>query len=223
MKTSIVVPVKNPRQAKQRLSLVLSPEERYQLDLALIRQVMGVLAGFSNLATVLIVTDSGDVAAMARGHRFETLMEREARGQTEAVAAGTRWSVAGGCDRQITLPGDLPYVTADDIQALLDSPISVQGVIFCPATGDDGTNAIVTAPPDAIIWRFGERSFPDYVEQARRRGLCASILRLPNFVLDIDTPEDLKTFILDPRGHEAFGLLSSWNVPDRFGVEPART
>lgn len=212
MKTNIVIPVKNPSSAKQRLSEILTAERRKELALALIDNVLSAVlpaAGYG----VLVVTDSDEIARRVRSRGAEVLMEPESKGETAAVEAATRWSVEHGFERQLVIPGDMPCVTPQDIQTLLSFNLPVPGAVFCPATGDDGTNAIMTAPPNAVAYRFGVRSFPDYLERARQTNVSFQVERLPNLVLDLDTPEDLKEYMSKPRDSAVYRLLSAWSLP----------
>lgn len=221
-KICIVVPVKNPLGAKQRLAEVLSPEHRHELALALLDHVLNTLNPFLTRATVLVVTDSDEILERVRALGVQTLMEKSGRGETEAVNAATRWSLKNGFTRQIVIPGDLPCLSGRDIERLLSEPIQAPSVVLCPATGDDGTNAILTSPPDVLEFRFGARSFPDYVERAAKKNVPCKILRLESLVLDLDTPEDLKTFVDGSRdGDQAAPplrrLIESW-MPASMGA-----
>ena len=142
-------------------------------------------------------------------------MEESARGETAAVESATQWSCRNGFDRQLVIPGDLPCITREDIDTLLSVSPSSPSVVLCPATNDDGTNAILTSPPDALTFRFGQKSFPDYLDQARRRNIPCQVIRLPRLVLDLDTPEDLQTFLEEPRGGDVYRMLRAWNLPAR--------
>ena len=63
-----VVPVKDTRQAKQRLAGVLSGAQRQELALAMIEDVLAVLARVDELAGILVVT--ADIAAAAIAARY---------------------------------------------------------------------------------------------------------------------------------------------------------
>ena len=54
-----------------------------------------------------------------------------------------------------------------------------------------GTNALLLAPPDAIVPAFGPGSFDRHVAAARAAGVAAHVERLPSLALDVDTAGDL--------------------------------
>lgn len=127
------------------------------------------------------------------------ILEENARGETEAVNLATRISLERGYDRQVVIPADLADLDAREVEELLAFELAAPSVVLVPAVGDDGTNAIMTAPPDAIPFRFGRASFAEYLLRAAELGATARVLRLKSFVLDIDTPEDLNAASLIAR------------------------
>ena len=211
MKTNIVIPVKNPSSAKQRLAEALTATQREELALVLFDHLLSTLFPADGYH-VLIVTDSAKIESLAALRGAEVLRESQSRGETAAVEEATRWSVRNGFDRQLVIPGDMPCVTRDDIRFLLGQPMTPPEVILTPAVGDDGTNAILSAPPDVLTFRFGARSFPDYVEQMRRKNVRCRIVRMENMVLDLDTPEDLSAFLALDRDLPARRLILGWNL-----------
>lgn len=208
----IVIPVKNPDRAKERLAGVLAAEQRRTLALVLFQGVLETLSAASLAADVLVVTDDERVEAMARTAGTSVLREERAEGETAAVERATRWTVERGYRRQVVIPGDMAELDPADLRRLLARDVPPPSVVLAPAVGDDGTNAIMTSPPDALRFRFGSRSFPDYVEQARQRNVRCEILRLDSLVLDVDTPDDLFAFLRkNPRSPGA-RLVEAWEI-----------
>ncbi|MEM7396174.1 MAG: 2-phospho-L-lactate guanylyltransferase [Verrucomicrobiota bacterium] len=203
----VVVPIKDPAGAKSRLKEVLSPEQREELAIALFRHLVGQLKAWG--AQVLVVTESERMAEMAG---TDVLKLDDARGETDAVDRAARWNAERGVRAQLVLPGDLATLTRDDFERLVASPREERSVVLCPATDDDGTNGILTAPPDVMPFRFGDRSFAGYQERARELGISCTILRLESLVLDIDTPDDLQRFMDRPGEHPARDLLKTWKI-----------
>jgi len=209
---NIVLPIKDPTNAKARLSPLLTPEQRRALAWMLIEQTLVFLKDFKALAHVLVVTDSGRVAGRAEEEGFAVLRETSSEGETAAVDKATAWSVEQGFRSQVVIPGDMAGLDRDEIHRLLTHERADPSVVLCPATGDDGTNAILTTPPDALQFRFGNRSFPDYCEQARRKGIPCTVLRLESLVLDLDTPDDVRALTQNGRHARVKELLTEWNI-----------
>jgi 2-phospho-L-lactate guanylyltransferase len=94
----------------------------------------------------------------------------------------------------LTLPGDLPLLTAADVQAIITPPEPQVPVVLVPNRDELGTNAIVLSPPDCLSLAFGHDSFQRHLHLAAERHLKVEIRRLPRVALDIDEPGDLALF-----------------------------
>ena len=108
----------------------------------------------------------------------ECLAESANRGHTAAVAFAQREAVTRGEARFLTLPGDVPCVTAQEI-ATLCGALEERPVVFVPSRSGRGTNAALLAPPDAIPLTFGEPSFENHLKTARAAGLTPACSSCP--------------------------------------------
>ncbi len=210
--TVILVPFKDPVESKKRLAGALSPEQRRALALALFDQTLAVLTSVSTV-DVAVITDSDAITRRAKAAGALVVSDAGADGETAAVTAATRWSVTQGYERQLVVPADMAALDPADVRTLLDTCLPSPSVVFAPAVGEDGTNAILTSPPDCLPYRFGAASFPEYLERSAALGLHVRVLRLTSLVLDIDTPEDLAAFRAAAPPVPAFALLRSWDAP----------
>jgi len=192
---NVVVPVKDPRGAKQRLASMLPQETRTILARALLEQTLGDIARYVPEAGRLLVSDDEEMAAVAEAYGAGFLHEPAAAGETRAVERATDWSLEAGFASQLVIPADMAQIEGDDLLALVNAPRESPSVILCPAVDDDGTNAILSTPPDAIGYRFGDRSFASYCARAEAAGVPFHVMRLESLVLDIDTPADVRAFI----------------------------
>jgi len=194
MSLLLAVPVKDLVNAKQRLVSVLSPAERRGLARAMLEDVLDA-AAVALPGAVLVVTTDPEVRAIASARGVECLAESANRGHTAAVAFAQREAVSRGTARFLTLPGDVPCVTAQEIVTLRDALDETPGVIFVPSRSGLGTNAALLAPPDAIPLTFGEPSFENHLRTARAAGLTPRVLDLPGIGLDVDAPDDLPVLL----------------------------
>ncbi len=60
-----------------------------------------------------------------------------------------------------------------------------------PDSEGDGTNCIVSSPPNLIRYRFDGHSFKPHSEAAFSIGITPRIVRNEAFGIDVDTPRDL--------------------------------
>ena len=217
MSTVIAVPVKDLVNAKRRLIPLLAPVECGELARAMLEDVLDALDR-ARLGDVLVVTRDPAVEALAKRHGAATLSEEDNRGHTEAVAHAQRAALARGARRFVTIPGDVPCITADELGALAAALPAGPGAAFVPSLSGFGTNAVLLEPPDGLPLKFGEPSFENHLVAARAAGLQPLVLRLPGIGLDIDAPEDLALLLTrGPRTLSA-GLLRSLGVPARLAA-----
>ena len=204
------VPVKDLVNAKQRLIPLLDGAQRRALARTMLEDVLAALTAAlpGDVTVVTTDTEAMDVAA-----RFgaRCLAERANRGHTEAVAFAQADALARGARRFLTIPGDVPCVTAAEIAAVCGNHAA--GVTFVPSMSGFGTNGVLLAPPDAMPLKFGEPSFDNHLLAARQRGLAAVVRELPGLGLDIDTPEDLALLLARGAGTRSATLVSTWRLP----------
>jgi 2-phospho-L-lactate guanylyltransferase len=99
-----------------------------------------------------------------------------------------------GGDSLLVIPGDVPLITHDDVDFILEKEKPYHSVILIPARDELGTNAILKKPPDVIPSRFGYDSFKKHIDEARHKNIPYEIYNLPRVALDIDDPQDLDLF-----------------------------
>jgi coenzyme F420-0:L-glutamate ligase/coenzyme F420-1:gamma-L-glutamate ligase len=186
-----VVPAKGFDAAKQRLARALSSDARAELARAMLEDVLTALGG-AGLDRVLVVTPDAAVAAVAARHGATVVHEPESRGHTAAVARGVAACRELGATAMLTVPGDLPCLTPDEIRQIMAAAGPPPAAVFVPSRSGLGTNAAYLVPPDAVPLRFGEPSFADHLAAARVRGIEPVVLTVPGAGLDIDGPEDLE-------------------------------
>jgi coenzyme F420-0:L-glutamate ligase/coenzyme F420-1:gamma-L-glutamate ligase len=184
------VPVKDFGNAKQRLTEALPAPARAALARAMLQDLLAALGG-AGLDDILVVTPEAEAARLAEAAGARVVTEACGQGHTAAVARGVAACRERGADVMLTVPGDLPCLSAAEVRAVLAACGPSPAAVFVPSRSGLGTNVACLAPPDAMPLRFGEPSFADHLAGARARGIEPVVLRLPGAGLDIDRPEDL--------------------------------
>ncbi len=138
--------------------------------------------------------------------------EHEQRGHSHSADAAARRAMSLGAATVLLLPIDVPLVTKAEIEDLVRATARFdRGVIIVPSSDGTGTNAMVRTPPDAINSCFGPGSFRAHLDQARQRGVPATVLRPAGLLLDIDTPEDVDELLRRaPASRTAQWLRAQW-------------
>jgi 2-phospho-L-lactate guanylyltransferase len=201
-----VVPIKEMDGAKQRLSGLLSPDQRRALVEAMAEDVLGALADVRALAGIVVCTV--DPVAIRLADRFgaRVLAEGARDGHTGAVMAAARALARERRSGLLTIPADIPCVTAAEIEAVLEVHRPAPSFTIVSAHDGRGSNAILISPPDAVPLRFGDDSFLPHLAASRRRGIEPTVLRLPGIGLDLDLPADLAAM---PRTRPPLGARTS--------------
>jgi coenzyme F420-0:L-glutamate ligase/coenzyme F420-1:gamma-L-glutamate ligase len=202
----VVIPAKEFTVAKQRLAEALPTAARAALARAMLEDVLAAIAGAS-VDRVLVITPDAEVAAVAERWGASVLREAEGQGHTAAVARGVALCREWGASVLLTVPGDLPCLTADEVRRILEACGPAPAAVFVPSRSGFGTNAACLAPPDAVPLRFGEPSFADHLAAARARGIEPVVLALPGAGLDIDRPEDIQALRRTGPGTRAVAAL----------------
>ncbi len=213
----ILVPVKNLRQAKQRLSPVLSPEQRLALAQAMCEDVLLELARWRARPPVAVVT--GDSFARDLAHRleFEIIADDADPGETGAIAMATAVCRERGAKSTLVVPADIPLIEAAELQRIANAA-PPDGTVLVPDAAGRGTNAAWRAPADLFPLRFGNDSFLPHLAAARATGKPCIVLELPGIARDVDRPDDLWELAAACGERRAQKLVRNWNLDGREQV-----
>jgi 2-phospho-L-lactate/phosphoenolpyruvate guanylyltransferase len=203
-----VVPVKELDRAKERLASALPQELRRALMLEMLEDVLAALAAVPALAGLAVVTIDPAARRLAAKHGCRIIEDGARDGHTGAVSAAARLLAQEGRAGMLTVPGDIPLVTADELVQLLAAHRAAPAFTIAPSRDERGSNAIVCSPPDAVPLRFGEDSFFPHLRAAEACGIRPTVVRLPGIALDVDTPDDLAAFARVRSSTRAYALLA---------------
>lgn len=211
-----LVPVKNLRQAKQRLARVLSAEERQTFFRAMLGDVLSVLCECRGLAGVALVTGDPEAKALAASYGVRVLEQGRDRGHTAASTFGARALAEEGVPGMLQLPADIPLITPQDIDALLQVHAAAPAVTLAPSRDERGSNAVACSPPDVLPLRFGDDSYFPHLDRARALGIEPGVVYRPGLALDVDTLEDLRAFLAAPSRTRAYDFLTGSGIAERI-------
>jgi 2-phospho-L-lactate guanylyltransferase len=94
----------------------------------------------------------------------------------------------------IYLPADLPFVTTQDINAIVNESGDGQTLTLSPAHRDGGTNAGLVPCGSPFRLQLGIDSFKRHMQQAQSLGLEVRICDRDGLGFDLDTPHDLDVY-----------------------------
>ena len=157
-----VVPLKNLKLAKSRLSNILAEGERQELVLAMFDDVLVSLIESPFIEKIFLVADKyfNPIADV------QMITEIKNRGYDEAIIEALKDIRVNQAQAMLILPADLPLVSRDELDTLIrdqeDGSIRIAG-----ARDQDGTNALVMKPPSLLATSFGVGSFERHKKFAK--------------------------------------------------------
>lgn len=187
-----VIPAKRLAQAKSRLAGALSQAERAALSLDMLRAVARRLADAPEVARWAVISAAPEALALGRQLGGDAIEEPE-EGLNLALQLGRGWAITQGADGLLVVPSDVPLITAGDVASL--AAAAEQAAVVIAPSNDGGTNALVLQPPDAIPFRFGQRSAAYHRFEAERRGLSVRFVESATLAFDVDTPDDHAAYL----------------------------
>lgn len=172
-----IVPVNYGRECKTRLAARLTRARRTDLVACMARHVLQQLFAVPAIGTVRVIS------AIRPDFAADLWIADQGRGLNDELEAA-RASFAQA--HVVFIHGDLPFLTVDDLTALLGGA-QRHGAAIAPDRHGLGTNALAIADDRAFSPAFGANSF------SRHRALLpdAAIVSTPGLSFDLDDPEDL--------------------------------
>ena len=201
---SIVVPFRLDG-AKSRLSPALAVNERREMALAMLRDVLACIGQFGNL-TVLTRPgwDIGEDRWREQAGQDIKIMPSDLK-LNDALNMVIEREILQGWRRDLLIVmADLALLEKGDIEGVISCP---GDVVLCPGRGG-GTNIILIRSPRFRTCYQG-LSYPRHIDLARKIGLRLSVYESFRAGCDIDRPEDLAEILLHGKG-EARSLLEKW-------------
>jgi 2-phospho-L-lactate/phosphoenolpyruvate guanylyltransferase len=192
-RTWAIVPIRGLETSKTRLGEHLDAEERVELVAELLRRTLVAARDAGRIAGTVLVTKDPAAAGLAAEHRAVGLVER-ASGLNEAIAAARSVAIARDATAILVLPADLPAVSAEYVDALIETAARFEApsglVATVPDRHGEGTNVLLLSPPEIIEPAFGPGSRALHERAARAAGARHVELDSP-LDLDLDTTADL--------------------------------
>ena len=214
MKLLVLVPVKEPANAKRRLAPLLTPAERERIAWAMFEDLARALRGLA--APVATVTDSAQVADRAAGMGWRVMREAKQFSESSSVDTASRQLAREGIEAVLRLPGDLPLIETGDVEELVRCSLPPGSALMVPSWDLGGTNALLRTPPDLFPSRFGPDSLVLHMAEALSAGACVKVIQNRRIALDLDEPGDLARFMEQQTETETWRLLTELQIQERL-------
>jgi 2-phospho-L-lactate/phosphoenolpyruvate guanylyltransferase len=218
---ALLLPVKDLRNAKQRLAGVLTQAERTALAEAMLADTVGALQKVRRARAIFVVTNYEPAMEIAAQNGWEVLREEQQVSESASVDFASRICAEKGVTHLLRLPLDLPLVEARDIDELLGVECSAPAVVMVPSRDGTGTNAILRTPPALFPSHFGPDSFAKHRREAERHGAQILERRNVRLEMDVDDEADLRALLRHDLSRRYTGKwLEESGIAARFRNEP---
>jgi 2-phospho-L-lactate guanylyltransferase len=210
-----LVPAKALDQAKGRLAAILGEDERRQLALAMLEDVMRALKAVASIDSVTVVSPDAGVRALASDFGASTIEEpANVRGINQALtyALGV---LSPRPAALVVVLADTPEISSADVETAMGA-LPERGLVICPSH-DKGTGLLAMRPAGVIPFRFGPQSFSLHKREAAAQGLRAEVVRAESLARDIDSPDDVRALLSRPGDTATHRLLARLNIAARAG------
>jgi 2-phospho-L-lactate/phosphoenolpyruvate guanylyltransferase len=215
---ALLLPVKDLRNAKKRLTGLLRPEERFGLAQAMLADTIRTLQGVRRAEKIFVITNYQPVLDVAEENGWEILREERQISESDSVDAASRICQQHGVRSLLRLPLDLPLVQPYDIDELMAMDCQAPSVALVPSRDGTGTNALLRTPPTLFPSHFGEGSFAKHLAEAKQAGAQVHVRCNPRLEMDVDDESDLRALLArDLTGTETGRWLRETGLDARFG------
>ncbi len=194
-----LVPVKARADCKCRLAERLSADARLGLVRLMLKRVLAELAASRTVGRIAVVSPERDTLAADI-----VVLDDAGGGLNAALDSGRRALMAQGAREIVILPADLPFVTAADIDTLVESGRRA-GFALAGDLAGTGTNALYVAPPAPFRFQFGPGSRFLHLAEAARLGRHPELVRSAGLEFDLDVADDVAR--LAARGDASYRSL----------------
>ncbi len=186
-----IVPMKPLAEGKSRLAQTLSPEERANISIGMLRRVLVALRGAS-IDPVWVVGGDERVKNLARNNGG-MWHEEMGRNLNDTLDKAIEQVFRRG-KSALYIAGDLPFVKPSDIHSFVQASRGAGNVTLAPARRDNGTNAMLIPHGVKFKPELGRRSFTKHLTQAARSATSVAIAYSPGLGFDLDIVDDLESY-----------------------------
>jgi len=214
---ALLLPIKDLRDAKQRLAGILTPGERFALAHAMLADTFRAVSRVQRADKIFVVTNYEPAMAGAAQYGWEILHEQTQISESASVDFASRLCAERGVKSLLRLPLDLPLVQPADIDELFAVECTAPATVMVPSRDGTGTNAILRTPPTLFPSHFGPNSFAKHRAEAENADARIIVRRSERLEMDVDDEADLRALLRHDLTQTATGKwLEESGVAARF-------
>ena len=180
---------------KSRLASLISDEERYRLNRALLTQTLSVISKCNFNQHVIVISKGQEALTIAQANNFECLQEYPPFGLNRSLRKVVKALNLKQASSITVIPADLPLLGVEELNFLFELRNTKEGMIIVPDRHHVGTNILSLKPMNAIPFKYGRASFSKHVQLAKMAEIACYIHDSSFLGLDLDTKQDLQVLM----------------------------
>ena len=185
----VIIPVKRLSEAKSTLGSALTPEQRHDLVLCMLEDILNAVKRSKPVSATVVVSPDEEVLNFARLAEVFAVTDPDLE-LNDALGIAIDYVKESGGSSALIIPGDIPLLSPIDVTKMFGLASQKRDVVIATSKRK-GTNAMLLRPPDVMGLRFGGESFPLHIEEARRAGITPHIYQSERIETDLDEVTDL--------------------------------
>jgi len=189
LRTSAIIPVKTFENAKTRLNL--SSNQRSQLCKIMFEEVISTVSQSDKINKIIVVSKDKSLKELAEKFDFIQLGDEEL-GVNAAVSIADDFLRDYEIDASVVLPQDIPLMTTDDLDNLLNFTESSKSILIVPSRRFDGTNALVRKPSSVMETHYDEDSYKIHLKTGKAISAKTSLVLIKRIMIDVDNQHDIE-------------------------------
>ena len=210
-----LVPVKQLNQSKRRLKHCLG-DSRHEFSVAMLKDLLNALLRCSTIPHTAIVTADQRVKSIGKHYGALVVNESESGNMNLAVSQGVKAIQDAGGTHVAVFPADIPLVTGDEIDRLIQAMRVGYGngagrsIGICPSADQGGTNFLYLDTAGDFSFGYGPGSYQLHLKAASEASFQVITFSSPTVSLDIDRQKDLDRYISYCMLNSGFKETESW-------------
>jgi len=154
-------------------------------------EVISTVSQSDKINKIIVVSKDKSLKELAEKFDFIQLGDEEL-GVNAAVSIADDFLRDYEIDASVVLPQDIPLMTTDDLDNLLNFTESSKSILIVPSRRFDGTNALVRKPSSVMETHYDEDSYKIHLKTGKAISAKTSLVLIKRIMIDVDNQHDIE-------------------------------
>ena len=189
--TYVLIPLKRLDKSKTRLSSVLTLEERVELTIAMLEDVVESAVHAEGVERVYVINNDVELSRNMKAYGVKMLRD-PGKGLNNALKVWLK-KFERESKSTLILPADIPLIKSEDLEQVIR--LGAHHDMVISPSRNMGTNALLLKPPTLLKPLFGSNSFQRHLKSALEMNVKLKVFENERIGFDVDNPSDLKILL----------------------------